>query len=88
MQHRAMQPIHLEAAAALSIRTSPLTGLYPAGGALPVEVHLVDLGVVVLDLGVSVADEDGEVGQAALHREHLGEAADVLPDAVHQALHV
>lgn len=54
----------------------------------PVEVHLVDLGVVVLDLGVRVADEDGEVGQAALQGEHLGEAADVLANAVHQSLDI
>lgn len=54
----------------------------------PVEVHLVDLGVVVLDLGVRVADEDGEVGQAALQGEHLGKAADVFADVVHQTLDV
>lgn len=55
---------------------------------LPVKVHLVNLGVVVLDLGVRVADEDGEVGQAALQGEHLGEAADVPADVVHQNLDV
>lgn len=55
---------------------------------VPVEVYFVDLGVVVLDLGVRVADEDGEVGQAALQGEHLGKAADVFADAVHQTLDV
>lgn len=57
-------------------------------GGVPVEVHFVYLGVVVLDLGVRVADEDGEVGQAALQREHLGKAADVFADVVHQTLDV
>lgn len=49
---------------------------------------MVNLRVLVLDLGVSVADEDSEVGQAALHREGLGKAADVSTDVVHQILHV
>lgn len=61
--------------------------LFPSDD-VPVEVHFVDLGVVVLDLGVRVADEDGEVGQAALQWEHLGEAADVFADVVHQTLDV
>lgn len=55
---------------------------------VPVEVHLIDFRVVVLNLGVRMADEDGEVGQAALQREHLGKAADVFADAVHQTLNV
>lgn len=55
---------------------------------LPVEVQLVNFRVVVLNLGVGVADEDGEVGQAALHRERLGEAADVGADAVNQTLNI
>lgn len=43
---------------------------------------------MVLNLGVSVADEYSEVGQAALHREGLGKAADVFTNVVHQILHV
>lgn len=53
---------------------------------VPVEVHLVNFRVVVLNLGVCMANEDSEVGQAALHREHFGKAADVTADAVHQTL--
>lgn len=55
---------------------------------VPVEVHFIDFRVVVLNLGVRMADEDREVGQAALQREHLGKAADVFADAVHQTLNV
>lgn len=56
--------------------------------AVPVEVHLVNFRVVVLDLSVNMADDDGEVGQAALHREGLGKAADVVANAVHQTLYI
>lgn len=54
---------------------------------LPVEVHLVNFRVVVLNLGMGMANEDSEVGQAALHREYLGKAADVVADAIHQTLY-
>lgn len=73
--------------AALTLKFEACAVLFCFNG-VPVEVYLVDLGVVVLDLGVRVADEDGEVGQAALQGEHLGKAADVLADAVHQTLDV
>jgi len=36
---------------------------------------------------VGVANEHSEVGQGALHGEHLGKPADVFADAVHQTLH-
>lgn len=55
---------------------------------LPVEVHSVNFRVVVLNLGVNVADKDGEVGQAALHGEYFGKAADVFADVIHQSLHI
>ena len=42
---------------------------------------------MVLDLSMGVADEDGEVGQEVLNWERLGEAADVVADAVHQVLY-
>lgn len=50
---------------------------------VPVEVHFVNFRVVVLDLGMGLANEDSEVGQATLHREYLGKAADVIANAVH-----
>ena len=53
----------------------------------PVEVCLVQLGVVVLDGRVGLVDEDGEVGQTASDRETLGEAADVGANAVQQPSH-
>lgn len=53
---------------------------------IPVEVHLVNFRVVVLNLGMGMANEDSEVGQATLHREHFGKAADVIADTVHQTL--
>lgn len=55
---------------------------------VPVEVNFVNFRVVVLNLCVSMANKDSEVGQAALHREHLGKAADVFADATHQTLHI
>ncbi len=55
---------------------------------LPVEVHSVDFRVVVLNLGMGVANKDSEVGEAALHREHFGKAADVIANAVHQILYI
>lgn len=54
---------------------------------VPVEVHLVNFRVVVLNLGMGMVNEDSEVGQAALHREYLGKAADVVANAVHQTLY-
>lgn len=55
---------------------------------VPVEVHFVNFRVVVLNLGMGMVNEDSEVGQATLHREHLGKAADVFANAVHQTLHI
>lgn len=54
---------------------------------LPVEVNFVNFWVVVLDLGVCVADEDGVVGQETLNRKYFGEAADVVANPIHQTLH-
>lgn len=51
---------------------------------IPVEVHFVNFWVVVFNLGVHMVNEDGEVGQAALHWECLGKAADVIANAIHQ----
>lgn len=55
---------------------------------LPVKVHSVNFRVVVLNLGMNMADKDGEVGQAALHGEYSGKAADVFADVIHQSLHI
>lgn len=55
---------------------------------VPVKVHFVNIRVVVLDLGMGMANEDSEVGQAGLHREYFGKAADVFANAVHQTLHI
>lgn len=55
---------------------------------VPIEVHFVNFRVLVLNLGVDMADEDGEVGQATLHREHFGKAANVFANAVDQTPHI
>lgn len=53
----------------------------------PVEIQFVNFRVVLFNLGMGMADGDSEVGKATLHREHFGEAADVISNAVHQTLH-
>lgn len=67
----------------------PLLQLFQdLGCRLPVEVHLVNFRVVVLNLGVNMADKDCKVGQATLHGEYFGKAADVFADVIHQTLHI
>ncbi len=54
---------------------------------VPVEIHLIDLRVDVLDLWVCVRDHFGEVGQGAVNREELGESGDVWSNIVQKNLH-
>lgn len=51
---------------------------------VPIEVHFVDLWVQILNLGVCVTDENGNVVDDSLHRKQLGESGDVVADAIQQ----
>lgn len=51
----------------------------------PVEIQLVDLWVIGFNFLLAIIDENGEVGQRRLYREHFGVAADLRADLIQHA---
>lgn len=98
IQHRVIQQIHLKTkttsrshgrlfASKTKTREFATGFCLVESSEVPVEIHLIDLWVDVLDLWVCVSNHFGEVGQRAVNREESGESGDVRPNVVQQNLH-